>query len=89
MKIKEGFNLRRVGDENVIVAQGVQNVDFTKIISLNDTAAYLWREAEGIDFSVETLTEQIVRHYDIDALTAQKDVAELVQAWLDAGIVSE
>ena len=42
MKIKNGFELREVCGENVIIAHGVDNIDFTKVISLNESAAFLW-----------------------------------------------
>ena len=35
MKIKEGFKLMNVCGEHVIVAYGVQNIDFSQMISLN------------------------------------------------------
>lgn len=80
--------MRRVGDENVIVAQGIQNIDFSKIISLNETAAYLWKSVEGMDFSAGTLAGLIIDRYDTDEDTANKDASELLQAWTDAGIVA-
>ena len=35
MKIKKGFVLRDICGENIIVAEGKENIDFTKIISMN------------------------------------------------------
>ena len=35
MKIKNGFELRNVCGENVIIAHGVENIDFTKVITTN------------------------------------------------------
>ncbi len=34
MKAKKGFKLRNVCGEHVIVAEGIDNVDFTNIISM-------------------------------------------------------
>ena len=42
MKAKKGFKLRNVCGEHVIVAEGIDNVDFTNIISMNESSAYLW-----------------------------------------------
>ena len=47
MKIKKGFVLRNVCGENIIVAEGKENIDFTKIISMNESSAYLWKNVEG------------------------------------------
>ena len=47
MKTKKGFNLRQVCGENVIVAEGVENIDFSSIISMNESSAYLWNNIKG------------------------------------------
>ena len=36
MKTKQGFRLRQVCGENVIVGEGIENIDFSKIISMNE-----------------------------------------------------
>ena len=85
MKIKEGFKLRNICDTNVIVAQGLENINFSKIINLNDSAAWLWQQVESREFSVGLLME----HYEVDEDTARQDAKDLVDSWLEAGIVSE
>ena len=35
MKIKSGFRLRTIANENVIMGEGIENIDFSKIISMN------------------------------------------------------
>lgn len=42
MKAKNGFNLRTVCGENILVAEGEENIDFSNIISMNESSAYLW-----------------------------------------------
>jgi hypothetical protein len=87
MKINEGFELREMCGEHIVIASGVQNIDFCKVISLNDSAAYLWREVEGKEFTVETLGTLLLAMYEIDEATALTDAAALVQRWIEAGIV--
>lgn len=50
MKAKKGFKLRNVCGEHVIVAEGIDNVDFTNIISMNESSAYLWNEISSLNF---------------------------------------
>lgn len=50
MKTKKGFNLRQVCGENVIVAEGAENIDFSSIISMNESSAYLWNSIQGKEF---------------------------------------
>lgn len=89
MKTKEGFNLRQVGNEYIIIAEGAENVDFTNIISFNETAARLWKEVAGKEFSAVQLTTLLLEWYDIDEKTATGDVASLLRAWNEAGIIEE
>ena len=42
MNIKKGFELRDVCGEKVIIASGLENLDFTKLISVNETGADIW-----------------------------------------------
>jgi hypothetical protein len=89
MKTKKGFRLRNICGENIIVAEGVENIDFSRIISMNESSAYLWKKVEGQDFTEKDLTDYLTEEYDVDEETAQKDVTTLITKWLDAGIISK
>lgn len=87
MKTKKGFNLRQVCGENVIVAEGAENIDFSSIISMNESSAYLWNSIQGKEFDKNNLVELLTQEYYVDADTAAKDVEALVAQWLKAGII--
>lgn len=87
MKTKKGFNLRQVCEENVIVAEGAENIDFSSIISMNESSAYLWNSIQGKEFGKNNLVELLTQEYDVDADTAAKDVDVLVAQWMKAGII--
>ena len=89
MKINEGFELSEMCGEHIIIATGVANIDFSKVISLNESAAYLWREVEGKEFTPETLATLLTAKYDIDPATALADAAALAQRWVEAGIAAQ
>lgn len=86
MKAKTGFNLRNVCGEQVIVAEGRENIDFSNIISMNETSAYLWNVIQGKDFTVDDLVKLLTQEYDVDEQTARKDAQALAKQWLEAGI---
>lgn len=86
MKTVEGFRLRPLGAEFIVTGESVKQVNFNKMISLNESAAYLWREVEGKEFSVEDLANLLVARYEIDLETATKDSAAIAEKWVDAGI---
>lgn len=87
MRINPKFDLRQVGDEYIIVANGVENVDFTRIVTLNDSAARLWEAVYDKEFTTDHLTELLMEWYETDEETARKDSERLVNGWLDAGMV--
>ena len=88
MKQKEGFVLRTVCGEHVIVGEGLGTIDFGKLISLNETAAWIWKKAgEMGDFSVDSLAAALCEEYDVDAQQAYADVEKMVNQWKELGIV--
>ncbi len=86
MKTKKGFVLRNICGENIIVAEGKENIDFTKIISMNETAAYLWKNVEGKEFDSDTLMSLLINEYEVDDATANKDAKNIAKQWIEAGI---
>lgn len=86
MKIKKGFVLREMCGENIVTGEGLENINFNKLISLNATAAFLWKKVAETEFTVEVLAQHLVDEYGIDMETALKDSQSLSQAWIDAGV---
>ena len=77
MKIKDGFMLRKVGGQNVVVAIGKASLDFNGIIRLNDTGKFLWEQLKN-DITEEQLLSAMLDEYDIDRETAEKDISEFI-----------
>lgn len=86
MRIKEGFVLRQMCGENIVAGEGLQHINFNKLITLNESAAYLWKEVVGKEFTQEELAELLIARYGIDKQLAMTDSGNLVQAWIDAGV---
>lgn len=77
MKIKEGFILRQVGDQAVVVAVGAASRDFNGIIKLNPTGKFLWEKLEK-DITPEQLLAEMLDVYEIDEETAKADISQFV-----------
>ncbi len=88
MKIAKGFTLRKVGNDKIIVPEGIEVINFNKMVCLNDSAAYLW-EALSILSSFETddAINLLLQRYDVDPETARKDTESLLEEWKSTGIV--
>jgi hypothetical protein len=88
MKAKKGFKLRQICGENIIVADGIENIDFSSIISMNESSAYLWQAIQDKEqFSTEELVTLLTEQYEVDKATALADSQTLVDQWLKAGII--
>lgn len=89
MKIKEGFVLRSLGNEQIVAGEGLEQINFSKLISLNASAAYLWQEIESKKFDEQTVAALLTEKYGIDPNTALADVRELMESWIVAGIIEK
>ena len=87
MRIKQGYKVREIAGENVVVMPRVNGVDFTRIISLNESALVLWQSLEGSDFSTEDVAEVLTSNFDVDAATAQRDAALWVERMQECDLV--
>ena len=87
MKTRKGYTLRSLGKEFVLVAEGLEAVDFSRMISMNESAAFLWRSVEDKDFETETLVDLLLEEYDITRDVAENDVANLLQIWKEANLI--
>lgn len=72
MKIKEGFLLREVAGQTVVLPCG-DTLDLNMMITLNETGKFLWQLLEqGSDES--SLVEALLAEYDVDRERAAKSV---------------
>ena len=88
MKIKEGFLLRQVGGNNVIVPVGAQSVDFRCIITLNELGAFLWQKLTA-DCTVEDLVNAVLAEYDATADIVTPDVERFVASLREKNLLDE
>ena len=89
MRILEGLVLRPLGSEFIVTGDGISRVDFSKVVSMNATAAYLWNALQDREFEAEDLVPLLTERYDVDEATARADARALGESWLKAGIVGE
>ena len=87
MKIIDGFKLRDVMGQPTVVGEGIEQVDFTCLITLNPSAAYLWRQVEGREFTVDQLAQLLVDYYAIHPDTAYADAIDLANEWINHKLV--
>ncbi len=86
MKIKNGFLLREVAGNPIVVPVGEDTVDFNGIITINETGKFLWELlSEGIE--KEVLLEKFMKEYAVSEEEAKEDIRAFIQTLLDNDIM--
>ena len=77
MKLKEGFMLKKILDDYVVVPTGDNIVDFAVAISLNETGAFLWEQLKE-DKTTSQLADALAEEYNVTADDVLADVEDFV-----------
>lgn len=77
MKIKSGYMMREVGGTYVVVPTGKATLDFSGMMNLNGSGAFLWKELEAGKTEAELLSVFLAK-YDVDKTAAEADLAEFL-----------
>ena len=86
MKIKEGFILREVADQIVVLPTGDQ-LDLNMMITLNDTGRFLWEHLQQ-ETPKEELVAALLAEYEVDEELAAKSVDAFVQNLRDGELLA-
>lgn len=86
MKIVKEFILRNIAGECVLVPTGATTQEFNGLITLSDTAKFIWENIEKAD-SFKELVYMMLDEYEIDEETAKKDAYVFIDQLLQAGFV--
>lgn len=86
MKIKESYVLREICGEKVLSEEGIQNVNMSKFIRLNESAAFLVESVGNGDFTPESLAKKLCARYDVTEETALADAENLCKVLMENGI---
>lgn len=86
MKIKDGFMLREVAGNYIVVAVGNAVKEFNGMINLNETGAFMWKVLEKGGDEQDILTAML-NEYEVDEETAKADIKEFVENLVKAGLL--
>ena len=77
MKLKDGFVLRKVGGDNIVVPTG-DTLDLNMMVTLNETGRFLWEKLEK-GAEAEELVAALLEEYAVEEETARSHVAAFVE----------
>ncbi len=89
MRISSKYKVRDMAGQHVVIIQGRNGEDMTRIISLNETSLYLWNGMYGRDFEVSDVCDALVSGYGIDRTLAEKDARAWCDKLKECGLLAE
>ena len=87
MKINEGFMLREVAGNYVVVPVGKASEKFKGVINLNGISAFIWQKIEeGLE--EEEIVKVILEEYDAEEEKVRKDVNDFINKLVEAKLAT-
>lgn len=77
-QLKARFVSRKVGNELVLVPLVSNVAQMDTLFNLNETAGFLWENLEE-NSSVEKLKNLLLKNFEVDEETAEKDVKDFLE----------
>lgn len=85
MKLKQGFIMREIAGEIIVVPSGSElNLDM--MITLNDTGRFLWQRLE-VGADMDELVQAMLGEYDVDEQTARAGAERFVSKLQERGFM--
>jgi len=78
MKLKDGFMLKKILDDYIVVPTGDNIVDFAVAVSLNESGAFLWEQLSS-EKSIYELAEALAKEYELTSEDVIGDVEEFAE----------
>lgn len=89
MKISEGFILKEIAGSYVVVPVGQNLVDFSSMITTNETGAFLWEKLQN-DTTVDELCEAVMAEYQgVSREDAASDIEEFINILKEKNILEQ
>ena len=88
MKIKNEYVLREVAGTWVVLPLATETVNFSGMLTLNESGAMLWKVLEQ-GCRKESLVDALLAEYEVSKEQAQNDVEEFLAKLTKAGCIEE
>ena len=86
MKIKDGFLLRNVVDEYIVMPTGENIAKFDGAVVLNEVSAFVFEKMKN-PVSKEDLLIAVLNEFDVDEATAKADLDALIENLTEMGLI--
>lgn len=87
MRIKQGYKVREIAGENVVIISGQTGADMTRIITLNQSALLLWDSLFGKEFTIADVQQVLMENYQVESAIALSDAQKWVEKMQQAELL--
>lgn len=88
MKAKQGFVLRNVVDEFILMPTGDNIGKFNGTVLLNEVSAFVWEKLQN-PMSRNDLLRAILDEFEVEKAVASADLDALLKTLLEYGVIEE
>lgn len=88
MKAKDGFVLRTIVDEYMLMPTGTNITKFDGTVVLNEVSAFIWKELQQ-EISYQALLEKLLEEYEVSREVAQRDLDALLEKFTELGLLEK
>ncbi|MBQ7006680.1 MAG: PqqD family protein [Oscillospiraceae bacterium] len=89
MKVKDGFLIKKILDDYLVVPTGDNIVDFSVVVSLNESGAFLWEQLRTEKTETELIDALMGTYEPLERSVAENDVAEFISLLKSHGFLDE
>ena len=86
MKKTEGYIVKRLKDEYLVLPTGKRTEEVNEVISLSETAGFIYLHAEEAE-NIDELAQIVGKEYGIDSSEVYEDVKSVVKTLQDKRIL--
>ena len=88
MKTKEGFVLRNVVDEYILMPTGDNITKFKGTILLNEVSAFVWEKLQN-PISKTDLLQAVLSEFEVEKSVAAADLDALLSTLKEYGVIED
>ena len=88
MKIKDGYILKDVAGEKIVIATGEQKLNFNGVMTFNSVGADVFNMLDGTN-SVEDIANKISQDYGVSVERVKTDVKNLIKKMKEHNLLDE
>lgn len=88
MKAANGFILREIAGDTILIPSGTAAQIFNGLITINELGAFIWNALQT-ETTLDAIVEQITESYEVDADTARADAVSFLEELRKVGGLEE